>query len=85
MTPRKQIGRVGSEMADATKDAAKDANGTWAASGWQSVFVRGLSLGVLVGAAIAGSAVWDRRRSRRGRHPVSAKGAMRLGDHSATD
>lgn len=29
-----------------------------------SVFLRGLSLGALIGAAIAGSAIWDRRRQR---------------------
>lgn len=31
-----------------------------------SVFLRGLSLGALIGAAIAGSAIWDRRRRRSG-------------------
>ena len=29
-----------------------------------AVFLRGLSLGALIGAAIAGSAIWDRRRRR---------------------
>ena len=32
-----------------------------------AVFLRGLSLGALVGAAIAGSALWDRRRTQRAR------------------
>ena len=31
-----------------------------------STFARGLALGVLVGAAIAGSTIWQRRMSRRG-------------------
>jgi hypothetical protein len=30
----------------------------------QSVFLRGLSMGALIGAAIAGSALWERRRRR---------------------
>ena len=34
-----------------------------------SVFLRGLSLGALIGAAIAGSAIWDRHR----RHAVPAE------------
>jgi hypothetical protein len=33
----------------------------------RSIFLRGLSLGALVGAVIAGSAIWERRRLRRGR------------------
>ena len=37
-----------------------------------SVFLRGLSLGALIGAAIAGSAVWDRRRARRNRADETA-------------
>ena len=32
-----------------------------------AVFLRGLSLGALVGAAIAGSALWDGRRTHRAR------------------
>ncbi len=76
MTPRKQVGRIGPEFAVATKDAkdAKDAKGTSAASGWRSVFFRGLSLGALVGAAIAGSAIWDRRINRRDRPPEPGPG-----------
>ena len=31
----------------------------------QSIFLRGLSLGALIGAAIAGSAIWERRRIKR--------------------
>ena len=30
----------------------------------QAIFLRGLSLGALIGAAIAGSAIWERRRIR---------------------
>jgi len=37
-----------------------------------SVFLRGLSLGALVGAAIAGSTIWDRRRARRNRADETA-------------
>lgn len=31
----------------------------------QSIFLRGLLLGTLIGAVIAGSAVWERRRTSR--------------------
>jgi hypothetical protein len=31
-----------------------------------TTFARGLALGALVGAAIAGSAIWERRHARRG-------------------
>lgn len=34
-----------------------------------STFARGLALGALVGAAIAGSAIWQRRQSRAGALP----------------
>lgn len=37
-----------------------------------SIFLRGLSLGALIGAAIAGSAIWDRRRARRERAEETA-------------
>jgi hypothetical protein len=30
-----------------------------------SIFLRGLSIGALIGAAIAGSTIWERRRTRR--------------------
>lgn len=30
----------------------------------QAIFIRGMSLGALIGAAIAGSAIWERRRLR---------------------
>ncbi len=43
------------------------ADGTMSERQHHAVFLRGLSLGALVGAAIAGSAIWDRRRARRGR------------------
>ena len=35
------------------------------ASASHSIFLRGLSLGALIGAAIAGSAIWERRRMRQ--------------------
>ena len=31
----------------------------------RSTFIRGLAIGALVGAAIAGSTIWERRRARR--------------------
>jgi hypothetical protein len=37
-------------------------------------FVRGLALGALVGAAIAGSTIWQRRISRRGAAAGEARG-----------
>ena len=40
-----------------------------------STFARGLALGALVGAAIAGSAIWQRRQARR---LEPAEGAPRL-------
>jgi hypothetical protein len=38
-----------------------------------STFARGLALGALVGAAIAGSTIWQRRQSHRADSPASAK------------
>jgi len=40
-----------------------------------SVFLRGLTLGALVGAAIAGSAIWDRRRAHRALRAIAAESA----------
>jgi hypothetical protein len=34
-----------------------------------STFIRGLTIGALVGAAIAGSTIWQRRRRNRARPP----------------
>jgi hypothetical protein len=42
----------------------------------RAIFLRGLSIGALVGAAIAGSTIWERRRGRRagrGRAPVQGE------------
>jgi len=36
-----------------------------------STFLRGLAVGALVGAAIAGSTIWERRRLRRRQRPAS--------------
>jgi NhaP-type Na+/H+ or K+/H+ antiporter len=36
-----------------------------------STFLRGLAVGALVGAAIAGSTIWERRRLRRRQPPAS--------------
>ena len=41
-----------------TRDVDRRSHSTWGG------FTRGLSLGALVGAAIAGSAIWDRLRKR---------------------
>jgi hypothetical protein len=41
----------------------EDAQDGLARSG--AIFLRGLSIGALIGAAIAGSAIWERRRTRR--------------------
>jgi hypothetical protein len=50
--------------------AAPDRTGVEDASSLDlSTFLRGLSLGALVGAAIAGSAIWERRRLRRAALP----------------
>lgn len=48
-----------------------------------SIFLRGLSLGALVGAAIAGSAIWDRRRARRA-HKAASAAPSRAGDVGST-
>jgi hypothetical protein len=44
-----------------------------------STFVRGLTLGALIGAAVAGSALWGRRarreQAREGGSPAPARGA----------
>jgi hypothetical protein len=40
-----------------------------------AVFLRGLTIGALVGAAIAGSALWERAR-RRGEHAASERAAV---------
>jgi len=40
-------------------------------------FVRGLALGALVGAAIAGSTIWQRRQSRRGQLQDRTSGTAR--------
>jgi hypothetical protein len=37
-------------------------------------FARGLALGALVGAAIAGSTIWQRRQARHAAHQASAIG-----------
>jgi hypothetical protein len=37
-------------------------------------FLRGMTLGALVGAAIAGSAIWQRARNRPGRDSVTTDG-----------
>lgn len=50
----------------ATEDIASDSPGFSLSPG----FVRGLTLGALVGAAIAGSAIWDRLRGRDEAQPV---------------
>ena len=47
-----------------------------------STFARGLALGALVGAAIAGSTIWQRRQARSG-HPSATNAPSR--DTAASD
>ncbi len=51
----------------ADEDAHREAPPAWGR------FARGLTLGALVGAAIAGSAIWDRLRQRSDRTPDGAR------------
>ena len=46
-------------------------------------FVRGLALGALVGAAIAGSAIWQRRQARSIEPQQVGDGAVPNGDEAA--
>jgi hypothetical protein len=46
----------------------------------RAIFLRGLSIGALVGAAIAGSTIWERRRGRRGRVPNGRDPEGRAGE-----
>jgi hypothetical protein len=48
-----------------------------------TTFVRGLALGALVGAAIAGSTIWQRRHGRAVRRPVGVASNASVG--CATD
>ena len=48
-----------------------------------STFARGLALGALVGAAIAGSAIWQRRQARRLQPAEDAQRPVALGDPAA--
>ena len=45
-----------------------------------STFARGLALGALVGAAIAGSAIWQRRQARRPEPGEDTPGVVAAGD-----
>jgi hypothetical protein len=47
-----------------------------------STFARGLALGALVGAAIAGSTIWQRRQAGRGDAPHHANSADSASDHA---
>jgi hypothetical protein len=51
-----------------------------------AIFARGLALGALVGAAIAGSAIWGRRRARPGEvlEPRAGDAAGETGEVTST-
>jgi hypothetical protein len=49
-----------------------------------STFARGLALGALVGAAIAGSAIWQRRQARRVQPGADSPGTAAFGDPAAS-
>jgi hypothetical protein len=49
-----------------------------------TTFARGLALGALVGAAIAGSTIWQRRHARSGRAALDAPGGATLDPDVAT-
>jgi hypothetical protein len=48
-------------------------------------FVRGLVLGALVGAAVAGSTIWQRRHARSIKPPASLVAALPGSSQSTTD
>lgn len=48
-----------------------------------STFARGVALGALVGAAIAGSAIWQRRQATRPRSAGDAPRPVASGDEAA--
>jgi hypothetical protein len=48
-----------------------------------STFARGLALGALVGAAIAGSAIWQRHQAKRLRPAGESAGPAAFGDAAA--
>ena len=54
---------------DAVHEAAGDDRDVRSHS--EAIFLRGLSLGALIGAAIAGSAIWERRRARHAADPAA--------------
>jgi hypothetical protein len=62
------------DQADGALDTVRDVLRGDAASSTGSTFMRGLTLGALLGAAIAGSAIWQ-RRSRRTRQATDAPSA----------
>jgi hypothetical protein len=59
MSPRRRldIGRDSGDLVDRLERLAGDHEGV-------SRFLRGLAIGALVGAAVAGSTFWERRRER---------------------
>jgi hypothetical protein len=57
-----------SHMLDAIREALGGASRRDAGTA-TSTFMRGLAVGALVGAAIAGSTIWERRQRRRQRRP----------------
>ena len=50
-----------------------------------TTFARGLALGALVGAAIAGSTIWQRRHARAGRLGIESETPETQGDVASRD
>lgn len=59
-----RLGPRGADHAPLARDRADDEDGDSMLRS-QAIFLRGLSIGALIGAAIAGSAIWERRRTRQ--------------------
>lgn len=56
---------IARDATSAVRDGLEGRDDGAAALRSRSTFVRGLAIGALVGAAIAGSTIWERRRARR--------------------
>ena len=61
-------------LVETVRDALRGEEG--ASTG--TTFMRGLTLGALIGAAVAGSAIWQRRGRRRLQRPVADPDSMTI-------
>jgi hypothetical protein len=69
-------------MLDAIRDALRGEEG----AGTGATFMRGLTLGALIGAAVAGSAIWQRRgRLRLARRSAGAEIQQQPAEAPMTD